>query len=582
MPDLTDLVGTMRKMAEAQADKANKDGDGAGENSGDGASRSKPEDNERFREIRAVLAKNKITRGVSPEKLRLILEELGPTYIKLGQIMSMHSDILPGPYCDELAKLNYDVPPMPFSEVVEVIEESYGCPYTDIFEWIDEKTLGSASIAQVHKATLKNLRQDEQKDVIIKVQRKGVYEIMSRDISLLRRLVKHMPPVGDLKNIIDLGMVIDEMWAVAKEEMDFFKEACNMAEFARNNKDIKYVGCPKMFVEYTTDKALVMEYIDGCAIDDVEYLTAHGYDLDEIGRKLVNNFIKQVMEDGFFHADPHPGNVKVRDGKIIWIDMGMMGRLSDKDRRIMVRGVRSIAMHDIQGTVNAVLDLGEISGTPDRDKLYTAIKGFLEQYGSVSFGSLDIAAALQCLMDIMKDNGIALPHGMTMLCRGLAHMQGVLSTISPDINMLEIATSRMTDDFIENLDMRSELVKYGRAMYRAVDRGIEIPALTSQVMKEYLAGQSRINITLVSSAKLDELIYSSIRNVVIGLGVAALLIASSIMCNTEMKPQIFGIPLLGFIGYFIAVTVSGFLIIRNIVLKILARRRKKRQKRLKV
>jgi ubiquinone biosynthesis protein len=578
MPDLTDLVGTMRKMAEAQADKANNEGEGSQKEADDGSTRSKPEDSERFREIRAVLAKNKITRGVSPEKLRIILEELGPTYIKLGQIMSMHSDILPGAYCDELSKLNYDVPPMPFSEMIEVIEESYGCPYTDIFDWIDEKTLGSASIAQVHKATLKSPGQDGQKDVIVKVQRKGVYEVMSRDISLLRRLVKLMPPVGDLKNIIDFGMVIDEMWAVAKEEMDFFKEACNIAEFARNNKDVKYVGCPKMYVEYTTDKVLVMEYIGGCAIDDVEYLTSRGYDLDEIGRKFVNNFIKQVMDDGFFHADPHPGNVKVLDGKIIWIDMGMMGRLSDKDRRVMVRGVRSIAMHDIQGTVNAVLDLGEIRGTPDRDRLYNSIKGFLDQYGSVSFGSLDIAAALQYLMDIMKENGIALPHGMTMLCRGLAHMQGVLATISPNVNMLEIATSRMTDEFIENLDIRSEFMKYGRAMYRAADRGIEIPALTSQVMKEFLAGQSKLNLTIASSRRLEEVIYSSIRNVVIGLGVAALLIASSIMCNTQMEPKVFGIPLFGAIGYFIAVVVSGFLVIRNIVLKIVAKRRKKHPK----
>ncbi len=576
MPDLTDLVGTVRKMAEAQTDKENRSDEDSVKNDGSVADRKKAEDSERFKEIRAVLAKNKIARGISPEKLRIILEELGPTYIKLGQIMSMHSDILPGPYCAELAKLNYDVPPMPFPEVIEVIEESYGCPYTEIFEWIDEKTLGSASIAQVHRATLKVPTESDQKDVIVKVQRKGVYEVMSKDISLLRRLVKLMPPVGDLKNIIDLDMVIDEMWAVAKEEMDFFKEACNMAEFARNNRDVKYVGCPKMFIEHTTDKVLVMEYIGGCAIDDVEYLTANGYDLDEIGRKFVNNFIKQVMDDGFFHADPHPGNVKVLDGKIIWIDMGMMGRLSDKDRRLMVRGVRSIAMHDIQATVNAVLDLGEIHGTPDRNKLYNDIKGFLDQYGSISFGSLDIAAALQCLMDIMKENGIALPHGMTMLCRGLAHMQGVLATISPEVNMLDIATSRITDDFIENMDIKSEILKYGRAFYRAADRGIEIPALTSQVMKEYLAGQSKVNITLNSTPKLDELIYSSIRNVVIGLGVAALLIASSIMCNTQMEPRIWGIPLLGAIGYLVAVSVSGFLIIRNIVLKVMARRRKKR------
>ena len=580
MADLTDLVGKMRQIADAQADKAEaeKNGDASKETDEERSA----QDSARFKEIKAVLARNKITRGISPEKLRVILEELGSTYIKLGQIMSMHSDILPKRYCDELAKLNFDVPPMPFDEVIEVIEDSYGSPYTDIFEWIDEKTLGSASIAQVHRAKLKNVSSENGiEDVIIKVQRKGVYEIMRRDISLLHRLVKLMPPVGDLKNIVDLDMVLDELWAVAKEEMDFFQDACNMAEFTRNNKDIKYVGCPKMFPEYSTDKVLVMEYIDGCSINDVDYLTAHGYDLDEIGEKFVNNFIKQVMNDGFFHADPHPGNVKVREGKIIWIDMGMMGRLSERDRRLMVRGVRGIALHDIQGVVNAVLDLGQVSGTPDRDKLYVEIKGFIDQYGSVSFGSLDLAAALQCLMDIMKDNGIALPHGMTLLCRGLAHMQGVLAEISPDINMLQIATSRITDDFIENLDWHEELMKYGRALYRAADKSIEIPSLTAQAMKEYLAGQSKLNITINSSQEVNELIYSSIRNVVIGLGIAALLISSSVMCTTEMKPQVFGIPLLGALGFSFAFVVSAFLVIRNIALKIAARRRYRRRRRFK-
>ncbi|WP_408070331.1 ABC1 kinase family protein [Butyrivibrio sp. JL13D10] len=578
MTDLSNLVGKMRKIADAQADKA--EAEKAAENGQpvyDGKIRN-AEDKARFKEIRGVLARNKITRGISPEKLRIILEELGPTYIKLGQIMSMHSDILPKRYCDELSKLNFDVPPMPFSEVIDIIEESYGGPFTDVFEWIDEKTLGSASIAQVHRARLnENCANGKGRDVIIKVQRKGVFEIMSRDISLLHRLVKLMPPVGDLKNIVDLDMILDEMWGVAREEMDFLKEACNIAEFKSNNKDIKYVDCPDMYIEYTTDKVLVMEYVGGCSIDDVEYLTSHGYDLDEIGQKYANSFIKQVMDDGFFHADPHPGNVKICEGKIVWIDMGMMGRLSDRDRRLMVRGVRSIAMHDIQATVNAVLDLGDVQGAPDREKLYVEVKNFLDQYGSISFGSLDIAAALQCLMDIMKENGIALPHGMTMLCRGLAHVQGVLATISPDINMIQIATSRITDDFIQNLDIREEFTKYSRAFYRAADRGIEIPALTSQVMKEYLAGQSKVNININPSKEFDELIYSSIRNMVIGLGVAALLIASSVMCTTSMEPRIFGIPVLGAVGFSFAMIVSGFLILRNIGLKILARRRRRRK-----
>ena len=258
----------------------------------------------RMKEIREVLFRNHITRGVTPEKLRVILEELGPTYIKLGQIMSLHSDILPKAYCDELVKLNYDVTPMPFSEVEEVINRSYREDWHQYFKTIDQESLGSASIAQVHRAVL--LTGEE---VVIKVQRKGIYDMMARDIGLLHRIVRLMPSVGGLKNVVDLGMILDEMWAVAQEEMDFLKEAANIEEFTRNNTGIAYVRVPHLYREYTTSRVLVMEYVGGCAINDREHLLSRGYDLEEVGRKLINNYVIQVMEDGFFHADPHPGNV---------------------------------------------------------------------------------------------------------------------------------------------------------------------------------------------------------------------------------------------------------------------------------
>lgn len=186
----------------------------------------------------------------------------------------------------------------------------------------------------------------------------------------MHRLVKLMPSVGDFKDLIDLDMVLDELWFVAQEEMDFLKEAANMDEFARNNDSVKYVATPKVYHEYSTRHVLVMEYIDGYAIDAMEDLQKDGYDMDEVGAKYVNNFIKQVMDDGFFHADPHPGNVKIRNGKIVWIDMGMMGRLSEKDRRTMIKGVQGIAMHDISTVESAVLEIGEFRGKPDRKKLY--------------------------------------------------------------------------------------------------------------------------------------------------------------------------------------------------------------------
>ena len=520
--------------------------------------KAKIDNRARLREITAVIRKYQITRGVTPEKLRAILEELGPTYVKLGQIMSLHSDVLPQRYCDELMKLTSEVTPMPFETVEEVINRSYREDWHNIFASIDRDTLGSASIAQVHKARL-----IDGTDVIVKVERKGIYDIMARDIGLLKRAVNILPPVGGLKNVVDLEMVLDELWSTAQEEMDFLKEAANMEEFTRNNQGVRYIRCPKLYHEYTTSRVLVMEYIGGCPVDDKETLLAEGYDLGEIGRKLVNNYIKQVMEDGFFHADPHPGNVKVMDGKIVWIDMGMMGRLSYRDRNLMAQAVRAIAVGDIAVLEATITDLGEIQGKVDSGKLYGELRDLMDRYGNASMGSIDAVEFFKDTMEVMKNNSIKLPHGMTMLVRGLTQMQGVLLGISPDINMAEIAAARLREEMLQNFDFKAEAGKTGRRIYKAVGRTLDIPPLVKVALEEYLKGQSRINMELDATRKFSDLMRRLVRNLVMGLWVMALLISSSIICTTDMKPKILGIPALGFFGYVLAFIICLYVFVRH-------------------
>ncbi|MDD6352485.1 MAG: AarF/UbiB family protein [Lachnospiraceae bacterium] len=545
----------------------------------DTTSTAKKDSRSRLREITEVLRRHKVAKGVTPEKLRLILEDLGPTYVKLGQIMSLHSDILPKAYCDELLKLNTEVRPMPFSMVEEVINHSYRTDWREIFSSIEPTPIGSASIAQVHKAVLKSNGQE----VIVKVERKGIYDTMARDIRLLHRAVKILPSVPSLRNIVDLDMVLDEMWTVAQQEMDFLKEASNMEEFARLNKDIKYVTTPKLYREYTTAHVLVMEYIDGPSITDAETLKAQGYDLNEIGKKFVNSFIKQVMDDGFFHADPHPGNVKIRDGKIVWLDMGMMGRLTERDRKIMVRGVEGIAMHDISKVTDAVLDLGDFWDKPNRDQLYADLRDFLREYESQGMGSVDLAEAMESLMDIMKNNHISLPHGMTMLARGLSHVEGVLAVISPDINMMNIAYTRVSEDYLDKIraNWKEELSRDARKVYRAGVNSVEIPTLMSEIMREYLRGHSRFNLNLDTTDNLVLVVDRAIRNLVIGLCIAGLLVGSSILCTTQMEPRIFGIPFLGFLGYFIAISAIVFFVGRFYIRRIRRWRREHPRKKKK-
>lgn len=520
--------------------------------------KAKIDNRERLGEITAVLRKHHITRGVTPEKLRAILEDLGPTYVKLGQIMSLHSDVLPQRYCDELMKLTSEVTPMPFETVEEVINRSYREDWHNIFSSIEKDTLGSASIAQVHRAKLL-----DGTDVIVKVERKGIYDIMARDIGLLKRAVNLLPPVGGFKNVVDLEMVLDELWATAQEEMDFLKEAANMEEFTRNQQGIRYIRCPKLYHEYTTSRVLVMEYIGGCPVDDRKSLLAEGYDLGEIGRKLVNNYVKQVMDDGFFHADPHPGNVKVMDGKIVWIDMGMMGRLSNRDRNLMARAVRAIAVGDIAVLEATILELGDIQGKIDSGKLYGELRDLMDRYGNASMGSIDAVEFFKDTMEIMKNNSIKLPHGMTMLVRGLTQMQGVLLNISPDINMAEIAAGRLKEEMLQNFDLRTEAGKAGRRVYKAVGRSLDIPPLIKIALEEYLKGQARVHMELDATKEFSHLMRRLVRNVVMGLWVMALLISSSIICTTEMKPQLLGIPALGFFGYVLAFAICLYIFIRH-------------------
>lgn len=512
----------------------------------------------RLREITAVLRRHGITKGVTPQKLRMILEDLGPTFIKIGQIMSMHSDILPKRYCDELMRLCYDVAPMPFPEVAEVIETAYGCPFYEVFSEIDETPLGSASIAQVHRAVLLDGSR-----VVVKVQRKGIYETMARDIALLHKAVKLVPPVS-IKGMVDLNMVLDELWSVTREEMNFLTEAANMEEFARNNQNVAYVDTPKIYQQYTTMQVLVMEYIEGCGINDKKYLEENGYDLEEIGSKLVDNYIKQVMEDGFFHADPHPGNVKIRDGKIVWMDMGMMGRLSDRDRELIGQAVQGMAFNDIGMIQDVVMELGEFKERPDPSVLYEGISSLMNKYGSLELGQIDIAEVMMDLMEVMKENKIIMPHGLTMLARGLTHMEGVLADIAPEINMIEIASRRMAGRYLLGRDWKKELKSSGKTLLRSIHKAVNIPGLVSDILHGYMKGQTKINLDLHASIELERLLRRLVRNIVMGLWVMALLISSSIICTTDMKPKIMGIPALGALGYVIAFVIVMYVFLKHV------------------
>ena len=275
----------------------------------------------------------------------------------------------------------------------------------------------------------------------------------------------------------------------------------------------------------------------------------------------------QVMDDGFFHADPHPGNVMIQGGKIVWIDMGMMGRLSDRDRELIGEAIEGVALNDIGKIQDAVLALGEFKGKPDQSRLYTDIRDLMAKYSTADLGQIDIVEIFTDLMDVMKENKIVMPHGLTMLARGLTHMEGVLADISPEINMVQIAAARMKGNLLEKENWKKQLKGTGKKLYRSVLRAIDIPTLAADFLQGCMKGETKINLDLHASDDLAWLMRRLIRNIVLGLWVMALLISSSIICTTDMMPKMFGIPALGVLGYFGALVILMYLFIKHFMKK---------------
>ena len=514
---------------------------------------SEREDRSRLSEIMQVLRRYRITKGITPVKVREILEELGPTYVKLGQILSIRTDLISSEYCKELQKLRSQVSPMPYDEVRAVLYEAYKKDPEDVFASIVKTPIGSASIAQVHEAFLKS-----GEHVVLKVQRRGIYGTMERDVAMMQRMLRFVPPA--LKGLVDLERVISEFWSAAKEEMDFLLEAANMKTFSKNNENVVFVASPKLYSELTTAQVLVMEYIDGYSVSDTHKLEQEGYDLVEIGEKLADNYVRQIMQDGFFHADPHPGNLRIRGGKIVWLDMGMMGRLTPRDKSLIAKAVKAIARGNNSELVDVILALGIFHGKPNRIRLYTDIEGLMTRYGTLDIGSIDIAALLTELIEIMSANELAMPAQLTLLARGMTTIEGVIADLSPQVNIVEVASGRISASFWENVNWKEELKNEGSQLYRSINRAMDIPVLMADLLQSYRNNETRIKLDLHATEDLSQMLEKLVSKMVMGLVIAALLLASSILCTTQMQPHLFGIPALGFLGYIMALALAGYLV----------------------
>lgn len=511
----------------------------------------------RFAQIVSVLRKYDALKNMTPVKLRMILEDLGPTYVKLGQIMSSRTDLIPKEYAQELTKLRSSAEPMPIEAVSAEIEKAYGKKPEELFATFNPVPVGAASMAQVHAATLKDGRK-----VVVKVQRPGIYDQMEVDVSMMKKAGKLLSLDSVISSVVDINQVIDEFWTSAKEEMDFTHEANNAIRFAKENEGINYIHVPFIVQDLTRRNILVMEDIGGVEIDNYSALADQGYSRQEIAMKLGMNFLDQIISYGFFHADPHSGNLKIDQGKICWLDFGMMGEIAPGESAAIQKALQAAAARDVSGLTDAVLQIGVAPDDFDYIGFSNALESYLNQYISVSFSDMDLGQMVEKAVEICHEYGVALPKGITLLARSLVTVQGTLKDLDPEINMLSYISKEKAS--FDSIDWNREAENFLRQAYADLKAGMNLPLKADHVLSLLQRGQLRVGISLSDLKTLMPEVGHLVNRLVVCILIAALLMGSSIICTTDMKPKFLDIPLLGFIGFFISFCMSLWLFYKMI------------------
>lgn len=506
----------------------------------------------RIAEILQIVRRYDIFHGLTPQNLREMLEELGPMFVKAGQILSMRSEILPTSFTRELTKLRTDVEPMDRETVLAALRAEYDEPIEDIFDAIDDNPLGSASVAQVHKARLVTGEL-----VAVKVQRPHVQEIMAKDISIMRSLARRLGGVMGADQFLDLQSVVDELWQSFREETDFLVEARNLEEFRRNNAGCRFLECPKPYPALCTRHVVVMDYVEGIPIDDTATLTAEGYDCAEIGEKLMDNYTSQMLDDGFFHADPHPGNLVVSGGKIVYLDLGIMGRLSAQDRRCLSDMVVAVAARDSVALADGLLrfsrsDTSEV----DYSRLIGELDAIIASYGSADLGELDIGSFVNSLVSMARKNGIELPGSVTMLARALVTLEGVVDNLLPSASMVDIIRRHLQAHETRSDIAKREAESLAREGIAATHGLLTAAGEAGHAMRMLTRGQLRMNLDVAGTEDPFRELGHIVDRLTLGIIAAGLFIGSSVVYYARIQPVIFGIPIIGFVGYMIALGIG--------------------------
>jgi len=493
-----------------------------------------------------------------PERVCKALEDLGPTFIKLGQILSARVDLFSPEWIRAFEKLQDDVPSLPFEKIKEQIENDLGQPLDELFSYVDPEAFAAASIAQVHRATLKNGT-----EIILKVRRPNIEKKVEPDLRLLARLAEISESnMSELKRYHPVE-IVRQFSLSLRREIDLAGE-CRFAECIANNlKDDRNIIIPKVYWEWTSERLNVQEFIDGVRGRDIDKLEKYNISRKLIAKRGSHAILKMVLVDGLFHADPHLGNLICLPGnKVAFIDFGMVGRISRNRREQIVDLMYALVKKDAQGVVT-VLNEWVSDGHIDEEALVIEIDTFLDHYHGLNLKNMDFSAMLTDLIGILREHELALPSDLALLFKTFLTLDGVGRRLDPSFNIVEEASPFLTE-LIKKRYSPQELLKKGFGNAQEIVSALSsLPLETHSLVKMLRRRGMRLNVDMGRLDHFGNMLSHAVNRLTLGIVIAALIIGSAIVSLNEQESTLFGLPIWGMVG-FLASALGGVLLLISI------------------
>ena len=478
----------------------------------------------------------------SPQRIRRVLEELGPSFIKLGQLISTRADIFPPEYIEEFTKLQDQVPPVSFSDIRRVIEQELRRPLEEIFEEFTPKSMAAASVAQVHLAKLFS-----GEAVAVKVIRPDIDKEIRKDIRLMYAIAKRAENISEIARVIGAVNLVKEFERVIFKELDMYIEAGNIDKFANNFKGDDEIYIPKVYWDHTTKSVLTMEHIPGIKMDQVDVIRAHDMDPKDIAMIGLRSFSRQLMEFGLFHADPHSGNTIVMfDGRVSLVDFGITGYLDDETMHQIAFLFLGYAEHDYDMVMDALLGAGLIhEDTMDLKKFRRDLKDMSESFYGRSLQTISVREVYDQIVQLIYEYRIRMPRNLLLLFKTVIQTEALGKILGSDASILEV-TKPYAKKLIERSYLRKNVLKNMRKDAISMGGRMKlIPKLVHDILNQTAKGKQRIEFQHDGFQDMSNRFVKSINRLIIGLVISASLIAGAMVLNASQNLFVFTVNLFG-------------------------------------